>query len=63
MEYSTGVRKLKYYNTKDESYADFKRIWKAYYGSLPTRKLAIKWTGNHNPTTWMNNFYACYETN
>lgn len=60
MEYSTGKRRLKHYSNVGESFDDFKRIWNDYYGALPSKALAAKWTGNDNPEIWLNNFYSCY---
>jgi len=53
MEWSTGTRQLKAYNTKAESYEDFKRIWEKSYKTFPTTALAKKWTGNDSPETWL----------
>lgn len=51
----------KTYNSKAEAYDDFKRIWTQYYGSrYPTWNDAVKWTGNNNPTTWLNNVKSAY---
>lgn len=55
MTYASGKRELKAYKTKEESYADFKRIWAAYYKVFPTNALAKKWTGNDNPKQWLEN--------
>ena len=54
MEWPNGVRQLKWYNTKQESLEDFKRIWKNYYGGrFPTLADAHKWTGSDRAETWL----------
>jgi hypothetical protein len=60
MVWPNGVRTLKYYSDKMESYAHFKEIWLKYYKTFPTKRQAAKWTGNDNPTTWLNNVTQCY---
>jgi hypothetical protein len=55
MHWPNGIRQLKTYNSKEESYADFRKIWTQYYGGFPTYKMAVKWTGNDNPHTWLSN--------
>lgn len=61
MEWPNGKRQLKTYNSTEESYADFKRIWSEKYGGgFPTYYMAQKWTGNHNPDVWLSNVKAAY---
>jgi len=60
MEWSTGTRQLKAYNTKAESYEDFKRIWEKSYKIYPTTAEAKKWTGNDSPETWLFNVNYYY---
>jgi len=55
-----GNRSYKRYNSKEESYKDFKRIWSNYYIIFPNLKLAKKWTGNDSPNTWLNNVIYFY---
>lgn len=55
-----GVRSPKYYQTKEEGFADFKRIWKKSYKRFPDTALAAKWTGNDNPETWLHNVKHYY---
>lgn len=53
MEWPNGVRQGKTYNTKDEAYGDFRRIWESFYGGYPTYQQAVKWTGNDHPDNWL----------
>ena len=55
-----GLRSPKWYNTKEESFADFKRIWSKSYKRFPDLALARKWTGNDNPATWLKNVKHYY---
>ncbi len=51
----------KTYLNKEEAYEDFKRIWTSYYGGrFPTWNDAVKWTGNDNPSVWLNNVKEAY---
>lgn len=54
MTWERGFREGKVYNSKEDSYADFKRIWQKHYGGFPTLAMAKKWTGNDNPQNWLN---------
>jgi len=61
---ATG-RTGKWYNTKEESYADFKRIWNKSYvkfsdTGFPTYAMAKTWTGDDDTQTWLNNVTNCY---
>ena len=60
MTWPNGKRTGKWYATKEESYADFKRIWSTHYKIFPTYRLAVKWTGNDHPQTWLNNVTKYY---
>ena len=60
MHWPGGVRTGKTYATKEDSYADFKRIWQKHYGGFPTRSMAVKWTGNDNPDQWLANVTKYY---
>lgn len=53
MEWSTGTRRLKRYETKEESYQDCERIWRdGYGGRIPTLKDAEIYTGGDSPERW-----------
>lgn len=41
------------YETKEESYKDFKEIWSKYYQDYPNWSLATKWTGGDRVDTWL----------
>lgn len=61
MAWSNGQRYFKRYKTKEDSYADFKRIWSSYYQKFPDLKLAKRYSGNDRPYQWLANvkhFYA-----
>lgn len=60
MEWPGGVRRGKSYTTKEDSYADFIRIWTSYYGEYPTYEMAKKWTGNDRPNQWLENVKTYY---
>jgi len=53
MEFPNGKRRLKTYASKEESYKDFKKVWKKGYDMYPNLKIAIRWTGNDNAGTWL----------
>lgn len=42
------------YSSTDESYKDFKRVWKKYYKTYPDNKLANRWTGGDSVVDWLN---------
>lgn len=44
---------MKTYGSKEESYADFKRIWSKYYKKFPNWSLANTWTGGDSVETWL----------
>lgn len=60
MHWPNGKRTGKTYLTRDDSYADFKRIWMKSYGSFPTYSMAVKWTGSDNSARWLANVTDCY---
>ena len=55
-----GNRSFKRYKTKADSYADFKRIWGAYYKTFPNLALAKKYSGNDRAQIWLNNVTKFY---
>lgn len=54
MIWPNGKRTGKIYSSKEESYSDFKRLWMKSYKTFPTYSMAVKWTGNDKPQTWLN---------
>lgn len=60
MYWPNGKRTGKTYLTRDDSYADFKRIWLKSYKTFPTYSMAVKWTGNDNAQRWLNIVTNCY---
>jgi len=61
MTWKTGTRQLKHYNTCEDSWDDFKRIWSTHYDVYPTMSTAVKWTGNDNPQRWLTNVNNAYQ--
>lgn len=55
-------RSFKSYATINDSYEDFKRIWKKYYKVFPTKREAQKWTGKDRDVSWLNNVTYYYES-
>lgn len=53
--------KMCIYNTPEESYEAFKKIWSKWYRIYPNRTLASRWTGWDNPTTWLTNVSHYYK--
>lgn len=41
------------YETPEQSYEAFKKIWSRWYRAYPNRNLASKWTGNDRPDSWL----------
>lgn len=56
-----GKRSYKRYATLEDSYTDFKRIWRDKYGNkYPTMYAVKKWTGNDRANNWIkivNSYY------
>jgi len=54
MTWPNGVRQLKWYNSTQESFDDFKRVWlRGYGGRFPTLADAVKYTGSDRAETWL----------
>lgn len=55
-----------HYKTKEDSYADFKRIWAKptgyYRGQYPTLSLAKTYTGNDRAVAWLSTVTRVYES-
>jgi len=60
MSWPNGRRTAKWYDSPEDSYNDFKRIWSEYYGSFPDYQMAKKWTGNDHPAIWLANVTEIY---
>jgi len=52
---------FKFYDTPEDSYKDFKRIWSTYYKGFPTVKMAEKWSGKDRVDAWMCNVEKFYK--
>ena len=61
MSWKNGVRYLRTYKTKEESYIDFKKTWSKYYKRFPDMALARTWTGNQTPKEWLANVSYHYQ--
>ena len=58
-----GIRyggKWQKYDSPDDSYTDFKRIWLKSYKTFPTLQQAARWTGNDRVVTWRNRVKLLY---
>lgn len=53
MNWKTGTRRLNVYDTTDQSFNDFKDLWKRVYKIYPTPALAKLYTGDDSPHTWL----------
>ena len=60
MAWPNGKRTGKWYANKEESYADFKRIWLKSYKTFPTYQMAVKWTGGDSTAVWLDHVTSCY---
>lgn len=52
-----GQNRMCIYEKPEDSYVAFNKIWTKWYGGTPTWNDAAKWTGNDNPTHWLNNVH------
>lgn len=50
---TVGARKMCKFDSIEDSYAAFKKIWSKWYGGFPTKRSAAIWTGNDNPDSWL----------
>lgn len=55
-----GRNRMCIYESKDESYQSFKKIWKKWYKKYPTPELAKKYS-NDRAETWLKNVNYYYE--
>jgi len=53
MNRKTGTRRLNVYASTDQSFEDFKALWKRVYKVYPNPALAKLYTGNDRPDTWL----------
>lgn len=60
MTWERGFREGKWYNTIEESYEDFKRLWMRSYKTFPTYQMADKYTGGDQTQIWLNTVTNCY---
>jgi len=60
MHWPNGKRQLKYYESPQDSYAEFKRIWTTHYKEFPDYRLADKYTGGDNTSQWLANVNKYY---
>lgn len=57
-----GNRSPRYFKNHEEGFKEFKKIWAKSYGRFPDMKLAVKWTGNDNASTWLKNVTTYYNS-
>lgn len=50
------------YDRPDDSYADFKQLWKKWYKKFPDHILANRYAGGDRVNEWLNNVSNCYLT-
>ena len=48
------------FDTPEESYEAFKIIWSKWYWEMPTRRMAVKWSGNDRADIWLKNTLYFY---
>ena len=65
MTWKRGFREFKTYETQEDSYIDFKRIWTTKWyiewnGGLPTYADAKKYSWNDRARDWLNNVLHFY---
>jgi hypothetical protein len=57
----TGNNRMCIYESPEQSYEAFKKIWtKGYGGRFPTYRDAQAWTGNDRPDNWLRNVNSYY---
>jgi len=62
MTWKDGYRRLKRYRTTEDSYEDFKSLWRRKYKAYPDLTLAIRYSGNDKPYTWLSHVNATYNS-
>ena len=56
-----GNNNMCVYNSPEESYAAFKKVWaKGYGGKFPTLAMAQTWTGSDRADIWLGNVTESY---
>lgn len=58
-----GIRrggKWQGYTTQQDSFDDFKDIWRKYYGGFPTLEMAERYSGKDRAEAWLNNVTYYY---
>jgi hypothetical protein len=59
---SQGNRSFKKYESCEESYEDFERIWKTHYRVFPNEDLAKIYSGNDRHEAWLANVTKFYNS-
>ena len=49
------------YDSTEESFTDFKRLWREGYGAFPTKQMAIMYSGNDRADIWLYNVKTFYK--
>lgn len=61
MVFPNGKRQLKAYKTTQDSFEDFKTIWKTKYsGGFPSYYEVQQWTGNPKPDDYIAGLKSIY---
>lgn len=55
-----GRNRMCIYESKEESFVAFKKIWSTWYKEFPDRALASKWTGADRVDTWLRSVQQYY---
>ena len=58
-----GRNRMCIYDSTDESYEAFKKIWSTWYKEYPDMRLAIRYSGNDRPATWLASVNQYYKLN
>jgi len=58
-----GRNRMCIYERPEQSYEAFKKIWVTHYKIFPNLKMAQRWTGNSNPSSWIKNVKYYYNQN
>jgi len=55
-----GRNRMCIYETSEDSYQAFYKIWSKWYGGMPNLEMSRRWSGNDRAYTWRNNVTQFY---